>query len=147
PGAVDAEAALLRAGFVRHPRAWAKFLLDPEATPPARTELEIRELGDGDGGVFGRTASAAFAMPAAAAWLAHVVGRPCWRIFGAFDQGTVVAVGALWTKGRDAWLGIGGTRASHRRRGAQSALLARRISAARAAGCTMVTTETGIPHP
>jgi hypothetical protein len=147
PGGVDAEAALARSGFVRHPRTWAKFLLEPRVVPHARTDLEIRELGDGDGMVFGETAGAAFGMPAAARWLACVVGRPNWRVFGAFDQGAVVAAGAVWIRGRDAWLGVGGTRASHRRRGAQSALLARRIAAALEAGCTMVTTETGIPHP
>jgi hypothetical protein len=147
PGAVDAEAALARSGFVRHPRNWAKFLLDTHRPPYARTDLEIRELGDGDGRVFGETAGAAFGMPSAAAWLGNIVGRPHWRVFAAFDQGEVVAAGALWIKGRDAWLGIGGTRTSHRRRGGQSALLARRVAAAREAGCTMITTETGVPHP
>jgi hypothetical protein len=45
-----------------------------------------------------------------------------------------------------AWLGIGATVGSHRKRGAQSALLAARINAAIAGGCTVLTTETGIPH-
>jgi hypothetical protein len=84
-------------------------------------------------------------MPAATRWLSCLSGRPNWRVFGAFDQGQIVAAGAIWIHGRDAWLGISGTKLTHRRRGAQSALLARRITAAHDAGCTMVTTETGIP--
>jgi hypothetical protein len=44
-------------------------------------------------------------------------------------------------------LGIGATLASHRGRGAQSALLARRTEPAIRDGCTLVTTETGVPHP
>jgi L-amino acid N-acyltransferase YncA len=40
-----------------------------------------------------------------------------------------------------AWLGAAGTLASHRGRGAQGALIARRIDDARALGCHTLTTE------
>jgi hypothetical protein len=64
-----------------------------------------------------------------------------------FDGGTPAAAGALFIDGGCAWLGIGATVGSHRKRGAQSALLAARIDAAIASGCALLTTETGIPQP
>ena len=51
--------------------------------------------------------------------------------------------GALHLDGEAAWLGVGATRPQFRRRGAQAAVLAARIDAARAAGATMLATETG----
>jgi L-amino acid N-acyltransferase YncA len=45
-----------------------------------------------------------------------------------------------------AWLGAAGTVASHRGRGAQGALIARRIEDARARGCHSFTTEIA-PEP
>ena len=47
--------------------------------------------------------------------------------------------------GEVGWLGIAGTLPERRGRGAQSALIAARIEAARGAGCTVVVTETGVP--
>jgi GNAT superfamily N-acetyltransferase len=43
--------------------------------------------------------------------------------------------------------GLGATLAEHRGQGAQTALLAARIEAAREAGAGVLTTETGIPAP
>jgi GNAT superfamily N-acetyltransferase len=45
------------------------------------------------------------------------------------------------------WLGIGATRPEHRRRGAQSALLAARIDVGLARGVAGFATETGRPLP
>jgi hypothetical protein len=48
---------------------------------------------------------------------------------------------------RIGWLGIGATRPEHRRRGAQSSLLAARIAAGLELGVEGFTTETGRPLP
>jgi GNAT superfamily N-acetyltransferase len=88
-----------------------------------------------------------FGMPPVVGdWLAALAGRPRWRCFVGFDGDTPAAAGAVFSDSACAWLGIGATVGSHRKRGAQSALLAARIDAAIASGCTLLTTETGIPH-
>ena len=134
-------------GLVPHNRTWAKFSRGADLID-AQTSLEVREIGAEDAAAFGSAAAAGFGLPPIAVdWLVAIVGRPGWRCFSAFDGRDAVASGALYCSGKAAWFGIGATLPSHRRRGAQSALLAARIRAAAAAGCTLLTTETGIPHP
>ena len=62
-----------------------------------------------------------------------------------------MAAGALYVEGDVGWLGMAGTLPFHRRRGAQGALMTRRIADAIALGCTAIATETGIlpdrPNP
>lgn len=136
-------------GLVPAPRpAWAKVLRGPEAPPTVDTPLAVRELGPEDADRFGEVAAAAFEMPPPLrAWLAAIVGRPRWRVFGAFDDGDVLcAGGAVFLDGEQAWLGVGGTLPAHRRKHAQRALMARRIAAAVESGCTILCTETGEPR-
>ena len=77
------------------------------------------------------------------AMLSHLPGRPGWSWYLAHDGETPVACGALFVHGRHGWLGQAATLPAHRRRGAQSALIAARIGAAAAAGAEVVVTETG----
>ena len=79
-----------------------------------------------------------------AAWSASLVARDRWRAYGAFDGDALVGVGALFVEGDVGWLGLGGTLPFHRGRGAQGAVMARRIKDAIAVGCTSIATETGI---
>jgi hypothetical protein len=133
-------------GFERHPRTWAKFIFDG-APPIVRTDLTIREIDTHHAPAFGEVASAAFGLPAPAArWIAAIVGRPNFRTFMAFAGETPVAGGTVFIKEGVAWLGFGGTLASHRGHGGQSAILATRILAALDAGIRLISTETGIPH-
>jgi GNAT superfamily N-acetyltransferase len=83
-------------------------------------------------------------MPASlAAWFGALLGRPGWRVFVGEAAGRMVAAGSMFVRGPTAWLGIGATRADFRNRGAQGAMLAARINAAAAEGCTVLATETG----
>jgi GNAT superfamily N-acetyltransferase len=134
-------------GLRPHPRAWVKFRR--AATPfEAATRLTVRAADPAEARPFGATAAAAFGMPAMVGdWLARLVGRPRWHCLLALDGGQPVAAGALFADSGYAWLGIGGTLSSHRRFGAQSALLAARIAKAAELGCTWLTTETGLPQP
>jgi GNAT superfamily N-acetyltransferase len=123
-------------GLTPHPRTWAKFIRDNRAAPVPATALAIREVDAGDGRAFGAAAAQGFGMPPAMGdWLAALAGRPRWRCFVGFDGDTPAAAGAVFIDGACAWLGVGATIGSHRKRGAQSALLAARINAAIAAGC------------
>jgi hypothetical protein len=76
-----------------------------------------------------------------------LVGRRRWHCFLALENSTPVGAGVVYINGPYAWLGIAGTLSSRRRLGAQSALLAARISNAAELRCTWLTTETGLPHP
>jgi len=134
-------------GLTPHPRTWAKFVRDNRPAPAVATSLSIGEAGADRALAFGATAAAGFGMPPVMGdWLAALPGRPHWRCFAAYDGDTPVGAGALYVDGGCGWLGIGATLASQRGRGAQSALLAVRINAAIAAGCALLTTETGIPQ-
>ena len=80
-------------------------------------------------------------------WLANLIGRAGWQHYLAFEGDTAVGAGALFIKNNIGWLGFGGTLASHRKRGAQGAIMAQRIRAAAEAGCDWVITETGEDTP
>ncbi|GAB7039243.1 hypothetical protein JCM9533A_30930 [Catenuloplanes niger JCM 9533] len=67
--------------------------------------------------------------------------------FAAWDGDEMVAAAQLFTHGPAGVLKSGVTRASHRGCGAQSALIAARVTAARAAGCEWVVSETSVPEP
>src|SRR4051794_21974109 len=124
---------------------WAKVIRD--ASPPAdvATDLEVRELGPETGEAFGRVVTTAFGMPPVAVpWLAALIGRDGWRIYGAYAGGELAGAGALHLQADVGWLGIGATLPEHRGRGGQQAVMARRIADAAAAGATTLTTETGI---
>ena len=78
-------------------------------------------------------------------WFAGLIGRPGWQVLVAEDAGRIVATGSLHVAGDVGWLGVGGTLADERQRGAHGALLAARIALAAELGCRVVATETGEP--
>jgi len=75
------------------------------------------------------------------------VGRPGWRHYMAWDGDTPAAVAALHVHGQVGWLGVAATLPAMRRRGAQGALMARRIRDGAALGCRWFVTETGQDRP
>ena len=79
--------------------------------------------------------------------MTSLVGRARWQHFVAYDETLPVAAGAIYIHYEIGWLGIGGTLPSHRKRGAQGAIMAERIRAAAQAGCKWVITETGEDLP
>jgi hypothetical protein len=134
-------------GLVPHQRVMAKFIRQ-SATIKAQTSLDVRIIGREHAVAFGKIAANAFGLPAAAAaWLSAPVGRSRWTCFMAFDGETPVATAALFVDGATGWLGVGAAADVYRRWGAQSALLAARVSHAAAKGVRILTTETGVPHP
>ena len=78
-------------------------------------------------------------------WLEALAGRPGWRLYLASDGDTPAAGAALYCRDGTAWLGVAATLPAYRGRGAQGALMARRIADAAAAGCRHIATETGEP--
>jgi GNAT superfamily N-acetyltransferase len=123
---------------------WMKFVRDATRAPPVKTDLRIEETLDA--ALFGSLVAEGSSIPAGASGsLAAIVGAPGWHCFIAWAGDEPAGSGALYLDGATAWIGVGSTRPSMRRRGVQTALLATRIEAARAAGATRMATETGEP--
>ena len=127
---------------------WAKVYRHAEVNIDVPTRLRLECIGLEDASDFARIACLAHGMPPALApWLEASVGRHGWHHYIAWDDNQAVAVGTLFVKGKVGWLGIGGTLPSHRRQGAQGAIMAARIREAAALGCDWVITETGEHTP
>ncbi len=147
PGAAGLQRICDARGLVAHPRTWAKFVRN-NAPAAASTDLDVQEISPREADAFGGVVSQTYGLPAAMAqWVSALPGRANCHCVTAFDGTTPVAAGAVYVNGPAAWLGLGATLPSHRRRGAQSALLAARINTAARHGCKIITTETGVPHP
>jgi len=144
PGDAEVEERLLKHGLTSN-WAWAKVIRGTEPPPEIPTALDIRELHPDEADRFGAVVTTAFGLsPSISPWTASIVGRPGWHAYGAFDHDALVAAGALYVEGDVGWLGLAGTLSFHRRRGAQGALMVRRIADAIQLGCTAMATETGI---
>lgn len=124
--------------------AWTKFTRPVPAPPRADTDLRIERVETGE--AFGLAAARGFEVPALFEdWLARLPGREGWHCLVAFDGDEPAGAGALYMTGTTGWLGVGATVPEHRGKGAQSALIAKRIELAAALGCELVVTETGEP--
>lgn len=120
---------------------WMKFRRDASPTPPVTTELTVEETTDAD--AFGAVVAEAFGIPASAGFFGGILGRPGWTLFLARQGDDVAGGAALFIADGVGWLGMGGTRAEFRGKGAQNALIAARIEHGRALGAHAFTTETG----
>jgi GNAT superfamily N-acetyltransferase len=126
--------------------AWAKFRRGVEPTEPPTTDLSVERVGPGSAHVFADVFQRAYGTPELLRpRLEEIAAAPGWQCFVAYAEGAPAATGAVFVSGDVGWLGMAGTLPEFRRRGAQTALLAARIDAAREAGCTVVVTETGEP--
>jgi hypothetical protein len=127
---------------------WAKVIRGTETPPAIKTDLRIEEVGAEMAKPFADVALAVFGMPPAMGpWLAALVGRPHWYTYLAFDGESPIATGALYIKNEIGWLGIGSTLPSHRGRGAQGAIMTRRVTDGIARGCRWLVTETDEETP
>lgn len=121
--------------------AWMKLTRDASPAAPSATSVRVRETLDPT--VFAPTVADGYG----AADYAHTfafLGGPMVG-FVAWDGDEPIGGAALYVDGEHAWFGVASTRPAFRGRGAQSALLAARIEAARARGATVLSVETGAP--
>lgn len=147
PGAEAVVPRLEARGFRPHNR-WAKLYRGALPPPVVSTDLRIVTIGPERALEFGRIVHDAFGWRGPVdAWMAGLVGRPGWRHYLALDGDEPVATAGLFTDGEWAWLGPAATAAAHRGRGAQRALLARRIRDALVRGCLHVSVETAEDRP
>lgn len=141
----DAAESWLAANGYTKGYAWMKFVRD--AHPPrfaAPADVEVVEISESDEEPFGMIAATGFGLPAWASTLfARLPEHADWRCYIARLGGIAQACGAMLIDEGVAEFGIAATLESGRRRGAQLALLRRRIVDARAAGCHTLFVETG----
>lgn len=133
-------------GFQRRSN-WAK-MIRPAEEMDHPTDLRIEQIDGSYAEAWAELVVTVFGSPDShRAWMAAAVSRPDWRFYLAFDGDRPAAAGALFVRGGIGWLGAGSTLPEYRRRGAQSAIMARRIRDAARLGCRWVITETGEDTP
>jgi hypothetical protein len=145
------EADLGAEGFRRLPTTWAKMGRRSANPPVVETGFMIDMVGPEEAQLFASTVIAGFGMPPSfVPWLEALPGRDRWRCYVVRSAGETIAAGAMFVDVDSAWLGMAATLPTARKRGAQSALIARRIADAADLGKPWVFTETGIldgPNP
>ena len=138
----DLGAKLEQRGFDRG-YAWMKFVRGAEEPPQTETSLRVEQIGPEHGTDFGEVVASGYELdPFTLPWFAELPGTS-WRCYVAYDGDEPAGAAALYILDGAGYLCFAATRAEHRRKGAQSALLGRRIRDALDAGCTELFTETG----
>ncbi len=126
-----------------------KFAAECTPRPEPATDLRLEVLGAAWAARAGRIMAEGFELPLDSGypgWFANALdagGRDDMRVYGAFDGDELISVAMLCVSGEIAALAGAATVSAARGRGAQGALMARRINDAAAAGCRWVSTETG----
>jgi hypothetical protein len=121
---------------------WAKLIRGDEAPVTIATDLRVERVGPEYAEAFARIVCAGFELPDPCGdLLTGLVGRAGWYHYMAFDEATPVACGALYVRDGVGWLDYGATLETHRRRGAQGAIMAQRIRDALDLGCHHLGTE------
>jgi len=127
---------------------WVRLVRDVSPPGPVPTDFRVEAIDADRAALFGETVCAGFGMgKEIAAVVEGVVGAACWHCYLAYDGDRPVASAVMVVDDRVAWLGFASTLPDARGRGAQSALIARRILDARAAGCSFCAAETDEQTP
>lgn len=133
-------------GLAPYRRSWVKLIRPTVSAPHTDSPAIVRDAHVGDAANVASIVGPAFDLTQAEAEIiAHLIGRPRWRVFIAELDGAVAGVAGMFIDGNMAYCAFAATRPELRRNGAQRALLHARIEAARVAGCDYVATETGFP--
>jgi hypothetical protein len=112
--------------------------------PPLPEGVVIERTGDEDGETFARVLNEGFGDPPDAALgkaFAAVIGKPGWIHYLAHVDGEPGAASALFMADGVADCFVASTRPAARRRGAQTALINRRMADGLAAGCDIATAQ------
>ena len=138
---------LIDRGF-HHYNNWVKLHRNISPISDASTDLAVRQIDTGEAESFGRNVAECFGWPeVTSGWVADLVGCSGWHHYMAYDGTTPVATGSLCVRDDYAWIDFATTLPDYRGRGAQSAILARRIADAAESGCHTVVVETAEETP
>lgn len=115
-----------------------------EEPPEVETDFEIREFQTkNEAGRFGEIITKSFGLPDDIKyWFASLAGRKYWKTYLAFENDKAIATASLFVKDDFGWLSFAGTLPDYRKKGAQTALIAKRIRDAAELGCKVLTAET-----
>jgi len=139
---------VLRQRGLSHYNNWAKLYRDLKEIPSPRTDLRIEAIGPERSADFARIISTAFEWPEITGrYIAGPIGQPGWRHYLAFDGDRPVAAACYHAHDGIAWLEISATLPEARGRGAQTALIARRLQDGAEDGCTVAMVETAEQTP
>jgi hypothetical protein len=129
--------------------SWVKMVHNLASIDSPQTELKVREVETRDAWRWASALLRGFGMPEEGLldMFVSAVGQPGFRCYAAWDGDEVVAVGNLFIQDGVAAMWGATTLLPHQRRGGQSALLAARLLAAKAADCRVVVAETGTEAP
>lgn len=107
------------------------------------TELRVVEIGADAAATFEATVAEPLGVPPAIApGIRSTVGQEQWHFYLVLDGARPIAGAAMFVLGEGAWFGLSATTASERGRGAQTALLTRRLQDAATLGCAWVSADT-----
>lgn len=111
--------------------------------PRDQNTFDVVEIDGADAHAFEATVATALGVPRIMAPVVRsTIGREHWHYYLARDGTRPIAGAAMFVQGDGAWLGLSATLLSDRGRGAQTALLARRLHDAATLGCAWVSAET-----
>lgn len=129
---------------LKRTNSWMKLYRGTDPPLPMLTSLRVEEAGTEQASVFANTFCEGYGISAQVArqLVAPLVGRTDWHCYLALEGDVPAATGALFVQDGIGWLGFSSTLPAYRRRGAQSALITRRIQDAAAQGCQWLVTET-----
>jgi GNAT superfamily N-acetyltransferase len=134
---------LSKKGFI-HYNDWTRFYRSTRILPEyAEDGLEVVRVEDEQAEMYAETLVESFDFPSSLKnHFAGLARQPGYRLYLVLLEKDPIAAGALFIRGHYASLAMAGTRPEHRGRGAQGALLRRRLEDARKHGCDLVTVET-----
>ncbi len=129
---------------IKHYNNWVKHYRGVEDPPRLETGLEIKEVSSKDEvDRFGEIITMSFKWPdEMRMWFENLAGRKYWKTYLAFEDDKAVAAASMYVKDDCGWLSFGSTLPDYRGKGAQTALIARRIQDAAELGCKVLTLET-----
>ena len=127
---------------------WARLWRPVDEVPAALSEPRVERIDEEQGETFGRLVAGGFGMPEELwQWFAAAVGRPGWMHYLAYDGEEPIAGAGFYPTRPIGWMGFAATREDRRGRGAQTALILRRLEDAHALGLDRVTVETAEDKP
>jgi hypothetical protein len=133
----ELEGAMAQRGFLAI-STWDKLYRSAAPAPSASTDLRVERVGPEVADDYSRIVRTGFGMPhECTAFIAAQLVTPGWHAYGAFDDaagGALVGVAAMYVDGDLAGLSGAATLPEARGRGAQRALMARRLGDGVAAG-------------
>ncbi|HLQ66353.1 MAG TPA: GNAT family N-acetyltransferase [Candidatus Limnocylindrales bacterium] len=125
---------------------WAKLKRGVAPVPDIDFEPTIKQIAPSDrtaATTWGQIVQTAFEYPAPTAeWFAGLVDLARWRAYLAYEGERAVGAAAMFVNGEWASFEIGVVLPEAQNRGIHSALIARRIKDAAAAGCKILSMET-----